>query len=137
MGVQKCQCYKTQKGAWNYSGFGELPMVYYSSCKAGAKERNFCFDITIQDMWFQFILQNRRCALTGMPLTVCRNYKLTRKNKDLMTASLDRIDSTKGYTKNNIQWVHKDINQMKMELDQKYFIKLCILIARKHLKHGI
>ena len=31
------------------------------------------------------------------------------------TASLDRIDSTKGYVRGNIQWVHKDINWFKRD----------------------
>ena len=33
--------------------------------------------------------------------------------KNEQTASLDRIDSTKGYVPGNIQWVHKDINRIK------------------------
>ena len=45
------------------------------------------------------------------------------------TASLDRIDSTKGYTKNNIQWVHKTINKMKNVLHDEEFIQWCNLIA--------
>lgn len=53
-----------------------------------------------------------------------------------MTASLDRIDSTKGYTLDNIQWVHKHINVMKMDLDQEYFIKLCKLVTKKS-KNGV
>jgi hypothetical protein len=45
------------------------------------------------------------------------------------TASLDRIDSSKGYCEDNVQWVHKDINRMKNTFDQDYFISLCKLIA--------
>ncbi len=45
------------------------------------------------------------------------------------TASLDRIDSSKGYTKDNIQWVHKHVNLMKHKFDQKYFVDICKLIA--------
>ena len=55
-------------------------------------------------------------------------------NKDIYslgTASLDRKNSSLDYTKDNIQWVHKDVNYMKMSLSEKYFIKLCKLIARR------
>lgn len=45
------------------------------------------------------------------------------------TASLDRIDSSKGYIKGNIQWVHKDINKMKNNYNQAYFINLCALVV--------
>ena len=41
------------------------------------------------------------------------------------TASLDRIDNTKGYTQDNVQWVHKDINRIKSDLSQEYFLTLC------------
>lgn len=136
IGQQRCQCYKTQKGAWNYSGHGELPMVYFSSCKAGAISRGFEFCITIEDMWNKFLEQDKKCALTGLPLNMERNYKMWKKDKEVMTASLDRIDSTKGYTLDNIQWVHKHINVMKMDLDQEYFIKLCKLVTKKS-KNGV
>ena len=45
------------------------------------------------------------------------------------TASLDRIDSSKGYVKGNVQWVHKDINKMKTDFEQSIFIKLCKSVA--------
>lgn len=137
IGQQKCQCYKTQKGAWNYSGHGELAMVYYTSCKTGAKTRGFEFNISIEDMWDRFVEQNRKCALTGLPLSMERNCKKWRIDKESMTASLDRIDSSRGYTIDNIQWVHKDINVMKMDLDQEYFIKLCNLVTKKQKKNGL
>jgi hypothetical protein len=54
------------------------------------------------------------------------------KNHFPQTASLDRIDNNKGYTKDNIQWLHKNINLMKHCFDQKYFIELCNLISEKN-----
>ena len=45
------------------------------------------------------------------------------------TASLDRIDSNKGYIKGNVQWVHKDVNTMKMDHTQEEFIKICTMVA--------
>lgn len=44
------------------------------------------------------------------------------------TASLDRIDSTKGYIKDNIQWIHKDIQRLKLNFSQTKLIELCQLI---------
>ena len=68
-----------------------------------------------------------KCALTGIELKIGR-----RKEADLTTASLDRIDSNKPYCKNNIQWVHKQINLMKHAADQNEFIKFCKLVAEKN-----
>ena len=45
------------------------------------------------------------------------------------TASLDRIDSSRGYVIDNIQWVHKDINWLKNDWSQKEFIELCSRVA--------
>jgi hypothetical protein len=41
------------------------------------------------------------------------------------TASLDRIDSKVGYTKNNVQWVHKDVNNAKQDFEEDYFFNMC------------
>lgn len=45
-------------------------------------------------------------------------------------ASLDRIDSSQGYIKGNVQWVHKDINKMKFDLSQDRFLELCNIIVQ-------
>jgi len=79
------------------------------------------FEITIEAVWDLFLAQNRKCALSGLPL------KFGSGNKG--NASLDRIDSTKGYTLGNVQWVDKDVNKMKMDLSQPYFIELCRRIS--------
>ena len=49
-----------------------------------------------------------------------------------MTASLDRIDSSKGYIKGNVQWVHKEFNKMKLDLLDKEFIDICKLVHKYH-----
>jgi hypothetical protein len=63
-------------------------------------------------------------------------YKLLKKiiilnnsNKKERTASLDRIDSSFGYIEGNVQWVHKDINIIKLDYDQDYFIKICSAVC--------
>lgn len=48
------------------------------------------------------------------------------------TASLDRIDSTKGYTEYNIQWVHKLINIAKSTLTNNQFISMCMDICENN-----
>ena len=50
------------------------------------------------------------------------------------TASIDRIDSTKGYYIDNIQWVHKDVNRMKKDFEENYLFKICeAIIAKRRL----
>lgn len=48
------------------------------------------------------------------------------------TASLDRIDSSKGYVEGNVHWVHKDINIMKWDFPLETFIKMCKFVAENN-----
>ena len=56
--------------------------------------------------------QQNRCAATNLPIFI-RNSKKEATLHD--TASLDRIDSSKGYTEDNVQWVALGINYMKLD----------------------
>jgi hypothetical protein len=80
--------------------------------------------LTIDEAWDLFLIQNKKCALSGIELT----FPITYKDKS-WTASLDRIDSSKGYILGNVQWVHKDINIMKNKFNQEHFINMCKLIS--------
>ncbi len=99
----------------HWRGFGRISASYFGQVRAGAKIRNLYFDLTIEDLDSTL---TDFCALSGLPISTSKK-----------TASLDRIDSTLGYTKDNIQWVHKDINKIKTDLDQNYFIELCKKVA--------
>ncbi len=101
----------------NWKGYGEISSSYFNNIKKGAIHRNILFEITIQDVNNQWIKQTGICNLSGQKIEFIsqRNY----------TASLDRIDSSKGYTIDNIQWIHKDINRMKNKFNQQYFVEMC------------
>ena len=45
-------------------------------------------------------------------------------------ASLDRIDSKKGYIEGNVHWVFKSINRLKSDLTHTEFIELCGLVSK-------
>jgi hypothetical protein len=118
---------------------GEIPISFWKRFKNKAagknstkKRLNLEFSITIEQAWNLFLKQNRTCALSGLPLAFCtesvigkEGYKANWKH----TASLDRIDNGKGYIIENVQWVHKDINYMKQDYEQEYFISICKKIA--------
>lgn len=104
-----------------WRGCGEISLFHFSCYVRGAYDRNLEFNITIEEVWNLFLKQNRKCALSGVDLVFAK----TSKTKSTGTASLDRIDNKKGYTLDNIQWVHKDINYLKQDYDEKYFIEMC------------
>lgn len=133
-----CGCWH-RCGADNplYRGVGEISgswfwsVVYRSA--SGRKSRYAIerkLDIDIHFIWELFLKQNRKCALSGVELTFPKNNNKEEYKKS--TASLDRIDSSKGYTKDNVQWVHKDINKMKNVFSNDYFIKMCTLVSKNH-----
>jgi len=98
-----------------------------------AKIRNLSHQLGTPKEGKQFLydlLHNKqagRCALSGLPISISNTIKGDMHGES--TASLDRIDSSKGYTRDNVQWVHKDVNKMKMDLEQPVFIALCKTIA--------
>lgn len=100
------------------SSFKTIKGVVFANYRAGAEKRGLRFDITPEEMYFMWEAQGKVCALSGAPI----NWKNG-------TASVDRIDSSKGYTVSNIQIVHKDINLMKRDFDEEYFVDLCKKVA--------
>lgn len=74
------------------------------------------FDINIDDVLLLKDLQNNKCKYSGREFV----WKINTKNK----TSIDRIDSSKGYTKNNIQLVCFEVNQAKNNLSEKVFLNL-------------
>jgi hypothetical protein len=135
--TKSCGCLKRRKGKDSpfFKGVGELPLDVFGIIKRSAKgggkfnRKGKEFNVTIEYLWKLFLNQNRKCALTGLEIgfdgTGQENkYRETNKR----TASLDRIDSSKGYIEGNVQWVHKDINIMKNDLDTSTFLIYCSLV---------
>jgi len=110
--ITTCGCRKS---------WGEIPGRYWCSVRNGARQRGLKLTVTIEQAWALFEKQKRRCALTG------RRIKFAPR-----TASFDRIDSTKGYVVGNVQWIHRDVNKMKQEFSEAYFIKTCAEIVQHH-----
>ena len=110
---------------YNRRAYNDIHMNYWASLKTGAKKRNLEFSISIEYGWQLFLKQNKKCAISNLDL----NFRTSCSDKKSQTASLDRIDSSKGYIEGNVQWVHKKINTIKWDLDQKEFIELCYKIT--------
>ena len=112
----------TQAGEKNpaWKGYKNIPGKVLSRLKNGAKQRGLKFEITIEDIQEKYEQQDMRCALTGIPVLFGMN------------ASVDRIDSEKDYTKDNIQIVLNVVNIMKRDIPEDLFIMLCKAVAERH-----
>lgn len=126
--VKSCGCLNTRIGTENpnFKGYGHIPHSVYTKCKTNGSDRNIDFQLSIKDLDTQYQKQKGKCSISGIDIGF--NNDRT-KTKILSTASLDRIDSSKPYTKDNIQWVHKRVQQMKWTASQEEFIEWCKIIA--------
>lgn len=108
----------------NFTGHKEIYGSRWAAWRIGAEKRDLQFTVTPQYAWRIYLKQKRRCALTGVEIDFGNSYS------KLLSASLDRKDSTKGYIKGNIQWVHKIVNLMKRSMSDEEFIEWGRRVAR-------
>ena len=85
--------------------------LYLYQVKKRAEKINKEFNLSVNFLEDLLIKQNNSCAITNVPITI-KNIK--EKGALYDTASLDRKDSNKGYTEDNVQWVCLGINYMKL-----------------------
>lgn len=105
--------------------YKEIPISWFEVKRKKALDKGREYGFDIKYIWTIYIKQDRKCALSGLPL----DFDVDTDNG---MVSIDRINNDKGYVKRNIQLLHKDVNYSKWTFSQKYFIKLCNLVAQNH-----
>lgn len=108
-----------------------VPQHYINSIIRGAKSRNIEYNVSREHLDDVIKRQNFKCVYTGLDISFTDSSHKNRSNK---SASLDRIDSEKGYIEGNIQWVHKDINIMKWDLSNLEFLSYIELIYKNKIQ---
>lgn len=86
--------------------------------KTRAKKKGW--DYNLSEDFIQNLLTSidYRCQVTGQEMTLeAKSYN----QRSLFKVSLDRIDSTKGYTEYNVQLICWAVNQMKNNLTEEEF----------------
>lgn len=124
--TSSCGCLnQSGKGNKNWNGCGDMSGSMWLQIVKRNKNGNYNnFNITKEYLWDLFLRQNKKCALSGIDLKF--DSKQTCRDGN---ASLDRIKSDRGYEIGNVQWIHKDINWMKLDFDQDYFLNICKIIS--------
>lgn len=116
--IKTCGCRTGIQTKRNWQGYGDIPKNYWSSLIKNANQRQISVEINIKDLDDLWKEQNAKCSLSGWTISLQEK-----------TASLDRIDNSKGYLINNIQWVHKNMNKMKSIFPQEMFIEMCQAVS--------
>ena len=113
----------TGQHGWAWRGGVILPKVMVTRWQNGAEARGLEWMLTLEQIERIWFTQEGRCALTGLPLTLDRGQN-TR-------VSLDRIDSSQGYTIANVRLVCACVNFMKQDYADGDFLQWCRLIVRR------
>lgn len=109
----------------NFAGrHNDIPITWFNMKMKSGKSRGYQWDLTIEFVWEMYISQKGKCALSGVSIGWAKKGLTA-------TASIDRIDSSEGYLIENVQLVHKDVNFMKQQFSQEYFIEICKAVANK------
>lgn len=97
-----------------------LTKTEHTRLRRSAEKRGYTFEISVEYLWDLFQEQKQICAITGDYIP------------NIKEASLDRIDSSKGYIEGNVQWVTQQANLSKHVMTMEQLYEFC----RKVLNHA-
>lgn len=118
--------YCRENHRWTSTGTGNVSGTLMTYLKRKARERGLAFEVTSEQLWELFNKQNGKCALSGVELILeTKINKQHNLDRTAHTASLDRIDNSKPYTIDNVQWIHKVLNHMRRQYSMEDYIEWC------------
>lgn len=113
---------RTCSNCYHYEKDEKVPKLnkYFNQIKKGASERAIDFKIQPEYILELMNNQNNSCYYSNVPIKIG------------VSASIDRIDSDKGYIEGNLVMCHKSINFMKQDKSFSSFIKICNIISKQN-----
>lgn len=100
-----------------YSTIEGRAKIFLQSCKRSAVKRKQIFDLQLLDIVSFWNKQNKMCAYSGVEMTL--------EPGKLNTVSVERINSSVGYTKENTVLVCHIVNRMKSDFKYEEFYQYC------------
>lgn len=124
---KRCKkCTQNDPKTSGVSVYRGLRMSWLKKFETSAKLRGLDWEITADDVADLYEEQEGLCALTGWEIVFPETG-----HPQTTTVSIDRIDSSFGYLKENIQLVDKRVNMMKQRYSQEEFVMVCKAVANK------
>jgi len=118
-----------RQGNQVFSSYGKVLGSVVLTARHAAEARDIPYpllDGSLENMQYLDSIAGDKCALSNIPIQYAIKARDTKA-----TASLDRIDSAKGYERGNVQWVHKIINGMKWDMIEEDFFMYCRAVAQR------
>lgn len=98
-----------------------------------SKQKNIDFTITAMDIKNQYKLQDGKCFYTKQEIFMPTGFSIKNMSKPNI-ASIDRIDSSKGYHPDNIQLTTKAMNLFKYTLSHEELLEICHIVSNNFPK---
>lgn len=103
----------------------------YNRCRMGAEARGILFDLSSDDLLKMAEKTGYKCAVTGIPFT---GERIGLSSRRPFAPSVDRIDSTKGYTVDNCRLVCYAVNLAMGEWGDDVVRRIALTWIQTHLK---
>ena len=97
--------------------FSPFRLIMFNA-KRTAKHKKYQFDLDLPFLKGLWEVQNGRCAYSKIKMTLPASLRVDRQ-KSLIAASLDRVDSSRGYTQDNVEFVCRFVNLGKNTFSQE------------------
>lgn len=118
---------KKQEDSYRVKEYRADPVAYmWRNKKASAKHKGIEFDITEKDI---ADIMTEQCPVLGIDLRFNFGKGAGHNNDD--SYSIDRIDSSKGYVKGNIQMISKRANTIKSDATLEELEKLVAYMRKQ------
>ena len=112
--TNRCNLCVTNSRMRRQSASAEVYLRDLFTKNKSARAKKFEWKITAEDIISLWDEQNGRCAISGVYMT----HHVDRGERKDFNASIDRIRSTEGYVRDNVQLVCQRVNTIKNDLDE-------------------
>ena len=119
------------------SKYDQFIQKLFNDLKHNAKTRNIKVEITVDDIKELYEKQNGICVYSDVKMTHLGYQNKETKDGHIynkFNISVDRIDSKKHYSKDNIQLVCAQVNRVKYDMNHEEFLDMVERIYNKQIK---
>jgi len=133
---RKGECNRCAKARWSAANGVKLrAQRLYGNAQKRAKAEGWP-QPDFNSLWLEEKILNGACEVTGIPFDLVSQATSTVHAKNPWVPSLDRIDSTRPYLKDNVQLVVYMYNVCKAEFSHAEVAKFCRAVAAMEAEIG-